>query len=60
MDGRRGWLGRWITALLITPVHTVLAAIVGALVPTSWSGLRWTRRVIAEIEQNFLRAATAA
>ena len=37
-DGRRGWLGPWITALLVTLVLAVLTAIVAALIPTWWSG----------------------
>jgi len=37
--GRRGWLGPWVAALLVTGVLMVLAAIIGALVPTWWSGL---------------------
>ena len=37
--GRRGWLGPWITAVLVTAVLAVLAAIVAALIPTWWSGL---------------------
>jgi len=37
--GHRGWLGPWITALLVALALAVLVAIVGALVPTWWSGL---------------------
>lgn len=38
-DGRRGWLGPWITALLATLVLMALTVIVAALIPTWWSGL---------------------
>ncbi|MHC4341957.1 MAG: hypothetical protein ACYSX0_17290 [Planctomycetota bacterium] len=37
--GRRGWLGPWIAALLVTLVLSVLIAIVSELVPSYWSGL---------------------
>lgn len=36
---RRGWLGPWITALLLTLVLAALTAIVATLIRTWWSGL---------------------
>ena len=38
-QGQRGWLGPWITALLVTLVLIVLAAAVRMLVPTQWSAV---------------------
>ena len=36
--GRRGWLGPWITGVLVTAVLALLTAIAHAFIPTWWSG----------------------